>query len=397
MSELNRLFRLIRSALSTPIVAGSLMLAAASAAEPAVQNPTPAATSAGQPFQMTETRGDRHFETDGRGQVTFTEDLTDVRTLSDAGYIVIRAWTENSPATAQVIEIRSHDGTLSRSYSVGGTPRPWDEEAGKLLAMNLGWLVRRSGLSAQSRVRQLFEAKGLTGVLGEVQALESDYVRRLYLIELLRIGRLDGAALARTLSLAGATLRSPNDLLETLVAAAPAAAHDEAAGHAYATAIGSLSDYERRRALAALLGAPGLAPEVAREALRAAAMLRTDYEKTETLIAALEVVLADATEAEVRDAFFAAMKTLRSDAERRRLLAALVGRRTLPRDMLDTVIEGAATMMSDYDRAELLLAIVKTQPIESGDRDAMIAVLDRMRSPYDRDRVLAALSRSQLR
>jgi hypothetical protein len=352
-----------------------------------------AATPAGQPFQMTETRGDRHFETDGRGEVTFAEDLTDVRTLSDGGSIVIRAWTENSPETTQVIEIRSEHGALSRSYSVGGAPRAWDEEAGKLLAMNLGWLVRRSGLSAQSRTRQLFEARGLPGVLREVQALESDYVRRLYLIELLRIGRLDGPALAQTLTLAGATLRSPHDLIETLVAAAPAAAHDGAAARAYTTALGNVSDYERRRALAALFAAPGLIPDVAAEAFRATALVRTDYEKAETLIAALGLVLAEPTEARVREAFLAATKTLRSDADRRRVLAAVAARHPLRREMLDAVIEGAATMTSDYDRAELLLAIVKTQPIQGGDRDAVIAAIDRIRSPYDRDRVLAALAR----
>jgi hypothetical protein len=379
MSEINRRFR---PALCALTVAGALILATS-------------ATGAGQPFQMTETRGDRHFETDGRGEVTFTEDLTDVVTLSDAGSIVIRAWTENSPETTQVIEIRSERGAISRSYSVGGTPRPWDEEARKQLAMNLGWLVRRSGLSAQSRTRQLFEARGLAGVLREVQALESDYVRRLYLAELLRIGRLDGPALAQTLTLAGATLRSPHDLTETLVAAAPAAAHDEAAGRAYATALGSLSDYERRRALVALLGAPGLTPEVTAEAFRATALLRTDYEKTETLIAALGLVLAEPTDVRVRDAFLAAMKTVRSDADRRRLLTELVGRRSLRGDLLDAVIDGAARMTSDYDRAELLLAIVKTQPIEGANRDAVIAAIDRIRSPYDRDRVLAALARPQ--
>ena len=75
------------------------------------------------------------------GSVAFTDDLTDVQTLSDGGSLTLRSWIFLVPHT---VEITAANGTLTRTYFVAGMKRPWDDEAKRFLATQLPILVRQS-------------------------------------------------------------------------------------------------------------------------------------------------------------------------------------------------------------------------------------------------------------
>ena len=120
----------------------------------------------------------------GRGDITFKPDLTDVESLSDGGYLSIRTWSLFIPRT---IEIRSEGGRLTHRYYVAGLSRPYDDEARRWLASELSTtLVRRMGLGAESRTRQILAAGGVPAVLDEIRRLEADHVRGRYFRELFR-------------------------------------------------------------------------------------------------------------------------------------------------------------------------------------------------------------------
>ena len=391
------------------------------------------------------------------GSITFTDDLTDVKSLSDDGYLTIG---HTNDGVTRSVEIRSSGGTIAHSYFVGGSARPWDEEARQWLATELPKLVRRSGLGADSRTRQLFSAKGVDGVLDEIELLGSDYVRRVYFGELFKVAKLDAAAMTRTLTLASTLIHSAYDLAETLIASSPVAARSDTSAKAYVDAAGRLkSDYEHRRVLVTLLQTEGAVGTINDLALESAGSIRSDYDKSETLRAALasgRIRRGDALFAAVRrmtssheqqrvlsdlaarpslstdlarglltaaagissaydratvlirfikahgvdqatsESFFVAVKTLGSDYEKRRVLIELA--RTHPeRDVLRGTFETVADMRSDYDRAEVLLTFVNTPRSDTTLRQAFVNAAQAIRSSYDQNRVLAALARSESR
>ena len=65
------------------------------------------------------------------GSITFTEDLSDVATLSDGGWLKIR---DRGALVPHTVEVHASKGRLSREYYVGGLSRPWGPEAQQLLA-----------------------------------------------------------------------------------------------------------------------------------------------------------------------------------------------------------------------------------------------------------------------
>lgn len=399
--------------------------------------------------------GDR-FDVDLRGTVTFTDDLTDVQSLSDGGSLTLRDWSGIVPRT---IEIRSSGGSITHTYYVAGLTRPWDDEARRRLADAVLKLVRRTGFAAESRVRGIYARKGVTGVLEEITLLEGDYARRKYFVALVDTARPDARGVLPILNHMTDRLRSDYERGQILIHVASQVKLDERAAAAYVQAVAPMrSDYERRRTLNALLNVRPLPRGVADLAMRSAADMRSDYERAEVLRTALRSeptaqgdalfeaasrmssayekrrVLSDAVsrdrlsadarkgvlmvaasinsdhergvvlkayadrygvEAALRQPFFAALNTMRSDYEKRQVLMTVAAKGTADAEVQRAAYDAVGLMRSDYDRAETLLAFLRNGGMGSASRQAFVSAADRIRSSYDQNRVLAALVRAE--
>ena len=319
------------------------------------------------------------------GDVTFTDDLSDVRTLSDGGRLTIRDWATLIPRT---IEIRSSGGTLTHRYYVAGIERPWDDEARQKLAEQITALVRHSGLGAESRVRSIFEKKGVGGVLDEIDLLGGDYARRRYFVALIDTARLDATTVLPVLLRVGSTMNSDYDRGQVLQRIASNVRLDQRAAQAYVQALSKTkSDYERRRALTALLAVRPVVAGVPDIALRSVADMRSDYDRSEVL----RTALASGT-VEQADALFAAVGRMSSSYEKRRVLTEVIARGSLNNEMKKGVLTAAAGIQSDYDRAQVLSAYVKAFGVETSVRDEFFTALKRLTSDYERRRVLTELA-----
>jgi hypothetical protein len=359
-----------------------------------------------------------------RGTVTFTDDLTDVKSMSDDGELTIREWRAIIPHT---IEIRSSGGTLTRTYYVAGVKRAWDAEATRMLHDRLPGLVRNSGLGAEQRVKSILASKGVPGVLAEIDLITSDYGRRRYYVALIDEARLDAAGVMPILAGVGRSIRSDYERGQVLQHVASRVRLNEQASTAYTQAMsGMRSDYERRRALTALFAAGGatagpsafqaidaisssyerrqvlsgliargaLDDETKRSLLASARTTRSDYDRREVLRAYVD---AFGVESAMRVPFFSAVSAFTSDYERRMVLMALAARKPLAGDVQQAAFDATMAMRSDYDRAETLLAFLNARAIDSSSRQAFVDAADRIKSSYEQNRVLAALVRSERR
>ena len=320
----------------------------------------------------------------GRGAITFTPDLTDVESLSNGGYLSIRTWSFFIPRT---IEIRSEGGRLTHRYYVSGLSRRYDDDARRWLADELPTLVRRSGLGAQSRTRQILAAGGVPAVLEEIKRLEGDYARSLYFRELFTALRLDSTNLTKALALAGSVIHSDFELSRTLRAAAPAAALDRGSVEAYVNTANDIhSDFERRRALVALLQVGGAAPETGDLVLESAARMGSDFEKGIVLRTALETAALDRP-----DALVPALRTMRSDFEKRRVVGAVMDRTDLSADARKGLLAGAADIDSDFECATALIAFANKLGVDAATADPFFAAVRTIDSAFETKRVLTAV------
>jgi hypothetical protein len=355
--------------------------------------------------------------------VTFTDDLSDVQSMSNGGVLTLRDWTTLVPHT---IEITSSNGVLTHTYFVAGLKRPWDDEAKRFLATQLPAMVRRSGIGAESRVKSIFQRSGTKGVFDEIDLLGGDYARRLYLVALVDVGGFDATSVQPVLQRTGDLMKSDYDRRLVLELVASRVQLDRAAAASYVRTMASMkSDYDQRQALAALTEhhsdvADGdiLLPALAhmkssydkrmvleqalkrgqlslaarRAILDAVPGMQADYDCRQVL--AMYVDRFGVAPAE-REPFFAAVRAIRSNYDRREVLTALAKKGPANQDVQDAVYGAVSDMTSDYDRAEVLLAFAPG--VDAGSRQAFVSAAERIKSSHDQNRVLAALVRAERR
>jgi beta-lactamase regulating signal transducer with metallopeptidase domain len=251
------------------------------------------------------------------GTVVFTDDLRDVKSISDGGSLTVEI---RSLVSSRRVEMRASNGSVNRKYYVNGSERPWTDESGRWLSDELPFLVRRSGVSADERVRQIAEGKGVNAVLEEIRLLYTDSVRSRYFRALFETTRLDSAEVNAAFRLAADLINSSVELGLTLDAGLAAGLADND-GFFYAASRIS-SSAEKGRLLTAVLQKSELRPTRQVEFLTSAATIESNAECAAVLDAFSAHYRVE--EGPIRNAFLAAVKTVDSNAERGRLLERVV-------------------------------------------------------------------------
>ena len=324
------------------------------------------------------------------GTVAFTDDLTDVQSLSDGGSLTLR---DSSAVVPHTVEITAANGTLTHTYFVAGLKRPWDDEAKRFLAAQLPLLVRNSGIGAESRVKSIFGRKGVGGVLDEIDLLGGDYARRLYLVALVDIAAFDSTTVQPILQRVGQAMVSDYDRRQVLEHIASRVTLDRAGAAAYVQAMATMkSDYDQREALSALARRGGAAAD-GETLLPALTHIKSSYDRRVTL----EQILARGPiSTDGKKTILIAAAGIHSDYDRRQVLTAYVKRFGIEAPLRDEFFAAVRAITSDYDAAEVLLAAA-VPGVDASTRPAFVSAAERIRSSHDQNRVLAALVKAERR
>src|SRR5580765_7931315 len=113
-----------------------------------------------------------------RGDVQFTDDESDVKNISNDGYLLIR---EKRDSYDRQYEVRnSGPGKVERIFTVNGERQNIDEASRRWIAENILNAIRQTGYNAAGRVARILKQSGATGVLSEISLISSDNAKRIY-------------------------------------------------------------------------------------------------------------------------------------------------------------------------------------------------------------------------
>ncbi|MEO8274967.1 MAG: M56 family metallopeptidase [Thermoanaerobaculia bacterium] len=287
------------------------------------------------------------------GKVTFAADESDVATLSPGGTFELHEKLDGVEHDYTLIS--DHQGTLTRTYALGGSAAPLDSSARAWLAQALPRMFRESGFDAEARVARLLASGGPDRVLAEVDLGGSDYSKATYLGRLFAVVQLDAATIDRAL--------------------ASAAKID--------------SDYELRRTLDAAIKTQALADAQWTSLLRTAKQLSSDYEMAELLIpVAAKIPVAAGSGAP--EAWLAAALEIESDYELRRTFDAALAHDPEPHFVAAILTNAGERLDSDFELRSLL-EHVADRGGDPGVARAYLAATLKLDSPFERSTALVAL------
>jgi beta-lactamase regulating signal transducer with metallopeptidase domain len=360
--------------------------AAVAAAPPAAAG-TPAAPPAQGHGNFVWSHNGEKIEANYDGTIEFTDDDTDVKTLSPNGSLKIK---DGGWLGGRTVEFTADSsGRISRRYWVGMSEKPFEPEGRQWLAQALPRFIRQTGIGAPARVARILRAKGPAGVLAEISLIEGSWAKRIYFTELFSTGHLDQPTLRQALAQAGREIDSDYELATLLIKSGQTLTADEATRKAYFEAArGIKSDYELHRVLGSALTAATQSPATLVSLLETSHSIDSDYEEASLLV---QVAKAQPLDKTTRPAFFAALATVGGDYEHGRVLSALAAQGETGSESAVAMLESATALSSDFESASFLLKIVKQQPVEGAIRAPFFRAVDRLHSSYERGRVLLAL------
>ena len=297
----------------------------------------------------------RRFET--RGKLEFTDDYTDIKSVTEGGWVIIEEHRDRQSYRYEVR--RDAAGQLTRMFYVNGVAQPLDATAKAWLAKFVLDAIRQGAFDAEKRVKTILERGGVAAVLAEINQISGDWAKRIYYEHLLKQANLDGNGLRDVLRQMARNISSDYEQAQLLTAVAPMLTGKESALQPYFDAVATIkSDYERGRVLKTTM-------------------------KQDTPSSALLVLVASATQ------------TISSDYERRGVLTALVRTKNQSEEVLRLLLDSASAMSSDYEKATLLMEVSNVYTGDTRLKSLFLKAVETIKSEYERGRVLSALLKNK--
>ena len=297
--------------------------------------------------------GLQQFNVEMRGKIEVTDDDTDIKSMSDDGYLEINKTVFGSRRT---IVITPQAGGLKREYYEGRTSLPYEPEGRKWLAEIMPELVRSSTIGAESRVNRFYKKGGTTAVLDEINRLESDYVKQHYANLLVNLSGVTVKDYAAIITRIASTLESDYYLSEFLRKGMTKFLPNKDATEAVFRACDKMeSDHYKTEIIKEALRSQPISLESVKIILEATKRMESDHYKTEVLSALLrQPNLTDPIISEM----IATTKSFESDHYRTVVLNKALATKGLSSTSYQNTLESVKDFESDHYKTEVLTRLL---------------------------------------
>ncbi|HWB28235.1 MAG TPA: hypothetical protein VG738_22335 [Chitinophagaceae bacterium] len=323
---------------------------------------------------------DFHLKVEYTGDITLNDSETAIESISPGG---ILKYTKNGSR----LIAESRDGVIYyQLYDNGEELSQPGEKATKFIAAVMKDLISL-GFNAQQHVARIYKRGGASAVLAEVSDLKSDYVKQVYLGELLKIGNLNTAdmnAVAKSIAL----LSGNYEKSQLLQKNAGAYLNNPQTIHAYFDAAGTIGgDYEKSQVLQGALKQQ-LTTTALNQLLAVAATIGSDYEKSQVLQGVLKGQPGKAGVSQL----LAVAATIRGDYEKGQVLKKAARVPGLDEDNCIKLLNDADAIHGAYEKAGVLNEVIAADSLSNTSLDLLLQVAGRISSDYEKSGVFKALA-----
>ena len=338
-------------------------------------------------YSMSWSNGDMRLRIEGEGEIRLNEAEDDIAAIGNDGWLRIE---EEQGRRTWRLDVDYENDALRYRWTVDGRSRDFSDGGAEWLEQFLDMAIYRLGLAAEDRVQRIYAADGADGVFREVELIQSDYLKRVYLSILLEGNRLNSQQAERLLGFV-AEMDSDYEKAELLTDLSADHLDNERIRASFVRAAVNMdSDYETRRVLDRIVSRSDLSPSIVRDILEIARGIDSDYELAEllTTLAANQDVTGD-----LQDDYLGLLADIDSDYELRRSLNAALRKGSLSGDNISLVLEATLNMESDFELAELHLSLLTDYDLDVDQQLTVLRSVNTIESSFERRRVLDGVRR----
>lgn len=297
----------------------------------------------------------KDFKIEYEGDLTLSNDDTDIVAISDGGFIEI---TKSSFGSKRRILIESdRNGNLIKKYYVGRKEKDFNSEGREWLKDVLPEVVRTTTIAAESRVNRFFAKGGASAVLNEVSNMDSDYVQSAYL-KLLLDKNLNSSELVSVIETAGKRISSDHYLSEILKSNQGAFLANSQTIDAYIDACKSLnSDHYATSVLKQVIRDKSITDDQMAKLLDISKNINSDHYMTTVLTQMMDSRnLNSQNVSKIIDL----SKSINSDHYKTQVLKKVIRENDMPSDAFDAFIRTLSDVNSDHYATEVIKELLES-------------------------------------
>lgn len=340
-------------------------------------------------MEMTTRNGVTSLSVKIDGAIEFTDDDSDVKSLSPGGHFRIEG---GSWLSGRAYDVKADSaGNLTKTYSVGMSTKPMDAEGRVWLARLMPQMIRDSGVGAERRVARILRQGGPPAVITEIGLIHSDGSKRIYIEQLFAQASLNTEQLKESARLIRG-ISSDGDKAQVLTTVDEKYFNADLRGNLFDAVASISSDGDKRRVLSDILNKDAGNTDTLLSVARTAEHISSDGDKAQVLVQMAEPYRATGG---VAMAYFEATKSVSSDGDHARVLLAMLAAHGDNRDTLARVLRSAQKISSDGDKARVLKEAVVRYSDDETIRKAFIDAANSISSDGDHQQVLVVLVHRQ--
>jgi beta-lactamase regulating signal transducer with metallopeptidase domain len=323
------------------------------------------------------------------GAIEFTDDDHDVKSLPPNGYFTLE---EGSWLSGRGYDVKADaTGNLTKTYSVGRTSKPLDDEGRAWLGRLLPQVIRDTGIGAGPRVARILRQGGPPAVIAEIELIHSDGSRRIYLEQLFSQATLNTEQLKESAKLIR-KISSDGDKAHVVITVDERYFTGDLRPYLFDAAESINSDGDKRRVLSDIVKKDAGNTESLVRATRTARHISSDGDKAEVLV---EIADPYRGSDELHMVYFEAVNSISSDGDHARVLSKLLERHGDDSDTVARVLRSAEKLSSDGDKARVLREAVSSYRDDQAVRKAFFDAANSISSDGDHQQVLVTLVHRQ--
>jgi len=317
------------------------------------------------------------------GEIKFTDDETAIQSISKNGYL------DYKKNDAGLRMTHNEKGEIKCvMFMDGHKVNPASPEGKKLIAAAIKDMIS-VGFDAQGRIDRLVKKGGLRAVLNEVDRIEGDFVKSIYLKYLISSDSIHLNEVFEITKKITAQLGSDFEKAKLLQKFSATQMKDSMISEAYFEAVRSIgSDFEKTNTLKNRIRQP-LNNEQFDAALNVSNTIGSDFEKANLL---KELIAQGIYEGESFRNLLSAVDHIGSDFEKANVLKQLIGKDIKTEEQWIGLINGTAQVSSDFERGNVLLQIADKMPKSEELKTYYLNVAKTIHSEFDQERVAKAVN-----
>jgi len=327
--------------------------------------------------------GKDKLEINYTGEIKFTDDEAAIKSMSKNSYL--KYWKNDMKLRVKC----NVNGELTyEMFDNGRKLNPEDAEGKKFLAEAIQGMIS-VGFDAQGRMKRIVEKGGLRALLNEVDRLDNDFIKSMYLENLITSDSIHPEQVTEIAKKIGTQIGSDFEKGKLLQKFSPTQLKDSLTSKAYFEAVISVgSDFEKANALKHIIKQP-LSKEQFNSTLSASNTVGSDFEKANIL---KELLHQEIVAGENLSPFLNSADHVGSDFEKANILKELIDNKQFEGENFTNLLGSINRVGSDFEKTNLLKKLANKELQTEEHWIGLINETAKIDSEFERGNVLVQIA-----